>query len=460
MMLHTEMNALLAGFGPTTSLAAEHQLFKRQNSFENEVESIYFSEDLKKQDLDASRSVTASSLAGSTSLLASSLNLDYDDSMAFAVAKPEDVTGQMLAVKMEDTEEDIIEANFDLSQLLEEDQGVQMEEEDCSRATEAEGQQVINEMHEFLGQFQEEAESPSFVSLTGTQPSVVEESALPECLAEELLSMEARHTLNTMDTKFPVLNENDMTQAEELLDMLLADSSPVQQQPAQQQTDILQEAMVSQNLHDSGFIEEDIVVPEETVATTVAPKTYNVSNVTQFQMPDGKKVIIVIQPASTTGSVAQPAVTKPAVMQPAVMQLANNQLLPAAVSHDSDVVEDSDSDWDPDVAATSTGNRKKPGRKPAVRAAVPVTEDGKVTKRSYRAIKDKKQRKMLQNVEAARRYRDKKKQEQADVEEEEKLLMKRNKELKDQLSDIESEFKTMKKLMGELGLIKFVSKRK
>jgi len=46
------------------------------------------------------------------------------------------------------------------------------------------------------------------------------------------------------------------------------------------------------------------------------------------------------------------------------------------------------------------------------------------------------------------------------VEEEEKLLMKRNKELKDQLSDIESEFKTMKKLMGELGLIKFVSKRK
>merc|ERR1712141_159925 len=57
-------------------------------------------------------------------------------------------------------------------------------------------------------------------------------------------------------------------------------------------------------------------------------------------------------------------------------------------------------------------------------------------------------------VEAARRYRDKKKAEQNGVEFEEEALVARNKELKSQVSELEAEMKTMKKLMKELGILK------
>merc|ERR1719367_1085894 len=67
------------------------------------------------------------------------------------------------------------------------------------------------------------------------------------------------------------------------------------------------------------------------------------------------------------------------------------------------------------------------------------------------------ERKKMQNVEAARRYRDKKKAEENKVEEEERLLLKKNSELKETLNGIEGELNTIKKLMTELGLIKLVT---
>lgn len=108
-----------------------------------------------------------------------------------------------------------------------------------------------------------------------------------------------------------------------------------------------------------------------------------------------------------------------------------------------------DSDWSPSVAEEAPGKqtRKTIGARAAKRGPY---------KRSINSIniKDKKERKKLQNVEAARRYRDKKKNEQSTIESEESILEKKNKALQEKVSDIESEIKTLKKLMVELGLIK------
>jgi hypothetical protein len=69
-------------------------------------------------------------------------------------------------------------------------------------------------------------------------------------------------------------------------------------------------------------------------------------------------------------------------------------------------------------------------------------------------VTQRKERKKRQNVEAARRYRDKKKYEQTSVGQDEQMAMAKNQELRRRLSDTEGELKTLKKLMAELGLIK------
>merc|ERR1719376_1585526 len=276
---------------------------------------------------------------------------------------------------------------------------------------------TIAEMQEFLGRFEEEEAPAAGDDLVVAMPIQQAESSsvLPDNLAEELLSMEQRHTLESMETKCPDLTDYNAFQAEMLLDMLLEtvpDHQQMQQQPvAKHQTDILQEAMLSQNLHDSGFMDQEedgqVVVDETATAITLAaaaavpaatiPRTYNVSNVSEFQTADCKKVIIVIQPAAA-------ATASPAVVH-------QQQQLPAVTEDDSSsdvVVEDSDSDWTPEVSASSSNpatssSKRRPGRKPEARASVPVTQDGRVTKRSYRGVKDRKERKKMQNVEAARR---------------------------------------------------------
>jgi len=68
--------------------------------------------------------------------------------------------------------------------------------------------------------------------------------------------------------------------------------------------------------------------------------------------------------------------------------------------------------------------------------------------------KDKKERKKQQNVEAARRYRDKKKSELLNVESVEQTLADKNKGLKSEVADLEVKVRTMKQLMVELGILK------
>jgi len=101
--------------------------------------------------------------------------------------------------------------------------------------------------------------------------------------------------------------------------------------------------------------------------------------------------------------------------------------------------------------------KSKPGRRMQERttSTVSTASSGRISK--SKSVKDRKERKKMQNVEAARRYRDKKKAEESKVEEEERLLLNKNSELKETLNGIEGELNTIKKLMTELGLIKLVT---
>merc|ERR1711902_326126 len=110
-------------------------------------------------------------------------------------------------------------------------------------------------------------------------------------------------------------------------------------------------------------------------------------------------------------------------------------------TEENHVEPDADSEWTPDSPKSAKGRP-------------PVKRNAKQRKRSTPYITDKKERKKHQNVEAARRYRDKKKAEQCNIEDEEHGLMRRNKELKAKVSEMEAEMKTMKKLMTELGILK------
>ena len=390
MMFHqTDMNELL-DFGPTTMAAS----FKRQTSFEDEVETIFFSNS-SKNDQQLDTKMTTSSTAPLTTDL-TSFN-DMYDSIELMAANPEDVTGQTLVAKVDSA---IIEANVDLATFLDEP-----EEMDTNGL---ETSDVIKEMEEFLTSYEEPKKEP-----------VQEATELPHNLAEEILSLEQRQTLESMNTECPMetstFNDEDIDQAEQLLDMLLAGTAS--EQPAEDEekpADLLEQAVMSENLHDSGF-------GEENEATT-----YDVANVSQFTTVDGSNVIIVVQPSEPSTS-AECAVSE----------------------EESPAQYDSDSDWAPDTAIV----KKKPGRKLEARAP------GKVTKRSYRNIGDRKERKKRQNVDAARRYRDRKRQEQFSLETEEQKLEVKNKALKEKLTDIENEMKTMKKLMVELGLLKVVKRR-
>merc|ERR1712020_12652 len=70
---------------------------------------------------------------------------------------------------------------------------------------------------------------------------------------------------------------------------------------------------------------------------------------------------------------------------------------------------------------------------------------------------DKKERKKAQNRTAAFRYREKKKSAMDHVEDEMEALEERNGVLREQLTEMETEFKYLKKLMTEAGLGKYAA---
>lgn len=145
---------------------------------------------------------------------------------------------------------------------------------------------------------------------------------------------------------------------------------------------------------------------------------------------------------------------------------ASYQQSEVEVSDDESNISSEDSEWFPDndiaqhePKAHNDRQKKKPGRQLQDRTksltSSARSSNGRVNK--IKIIQDRKERKKMQNVEAARRYRDKKKAEESKVGTEEKKLLKKNSELKETLSGIEGELNTIKKLMTELGLIKLVT---
>jgi len=399
-----EMNSLFRLDHPMGGAAAEDS----KTSFENETESLYLTQlDSQHEIAPAMSSAWNSDLCGS---------LVHQQPRAMMMVRPEDVTGQKPIIpKAEPNDQDeaevmeMIEANFDLSTLMD---TTPMAESTVIEET----QETIDDMAQFLQTYDPRVKKE--------EPVVEEQSAqaLPSCLADELLSLEQRQTLDQMDLPTQ-LSEEDLKDAETLLDTLLgSNTSPGESTPALQRqqhptADILKAAVDSEGLSDSGFQS----MLEEAQSSS---GQYTVANVSHCVTSDGKQVIIVVQrPTEPTSA---------------------RKLLPRPSSDDDD-----DPAWQPEHP-----QKRRPGRKREDRVSLAIAAPHGVSKKSYRNIKDRKERKKIQNVEAARRYRDKKKQEQVEMEAEEAVERARNMKLRGQLKDIQSEVNTMMKLMKELGMLK------
>lgn len=176
----------------------------------------------------------------------------------------------------------------------------------------------------------------------------------------------------------------------------------------------------------------------------------NVSNISEVVTEDGQKVVIII-----TNDLEEPRAIKEEPRSP------TNPTIELRSNND----QDSDSDWSPGSSAVPTPSKRKnkavakntKAKSGRVAKTIPKTNGrkrGPYKLSTYHNIKDKKERKKAQNVEAARRYRDKKKVESDSVFTEEAILAERNKALRSKAAEIENEVKTLKKLMIELGLVK------
>jgi len=441
----------------------------QHTSFENETESLYMTqleglEQLTSQEgKDVMSSIWNADICGSLLLHPRrqaqpaarqpkrqqlQQQLSASGSM-MAMVRPEDVTGQIIKREPEvitsnvmDEDMAIVEANFDLSTLSD---PVPLAES----TTVEETQENIDDMEAFLKSYEA---GPATTAGLVKESLVTVKTELPTCLADEVLSHEQRQTLDRMDTSVP--DDADLAAVEELLDTILSSSNSSQaetttaatEQPIA--TDILQAAVDSEGLSDSGYqtlLTDDL--PLVSSQTAAAPAVvsggsrYSVANVSHCVTPDGQKVIIVVQ---------RPDPVQEPQQQPSPIR----RLLPKPLVEEAEDGDDSDSSWTPELSQKAV--KRKPGRKRVVDEAVPnQLASGKV-KKSYKNIKDRKERKKWQNVEAARRYRLKKKQEEEEMEAEEDAQRARNEKLREQLKDVTSELNTMKKLMKEMGMLRTV----
>jgi len=303
-----------------------------------------------------------------------------------------------------------------------------------------ETQEVIEEIQDFLDQFMDDT---------------IDQNAEVRNLADELLSEGQKATLEAMDvTSCPLanstMNEEDLSAAEDLLDNLIHGNF----------TD--EEIKELEQSNDTGYVSSN------------QPSFTNVSNVSEIITDDGQNIIIVIAPSSSshepTMDLAHTTSTGTnevlASLSVPVSNASYQQSEVEGSDDDESNISSEDSDWLPDneiaqhqPKAHNDRQKKKPGRQLQDRTksltSSARSSNGRVNK--IKTIQDRKERKKMQNVEAARRYRDKKKAEESKVDTEEKKLLKKNSELKETLSGIEGELNTIKKLMTELGLIKLVT---
>jgi len=436
-----EMNDLFGDSSPSPLLVT---VSDDQHSFENETESLYMTQLEGLGQLTSPEGKEVMSSLWNADLCGSLLLHPREQprqpkriGSVMAMVKPEDVTGQ--TVKKEEVfeveevsdpdEMAIVEANFDLSTLAD---ATPLAESTMVEET----QETIEDMAAFLKSYEAAPAPPSDHSTV--------QAAMPCCLADELLSLEQRRTLDQMDTTVP--DDDGLAAVEALCDNLLAANNPETTPEQTAATDILQVAVDSEGLADSGyqtlFTEDLPLVSQE--------GRYTVSNISHCVTPDGQKVIIVVQRPDPEASQAKIVRSSSSPSKKMVLPKPPPE---ATTAEDDD---DSDSSWTP---RSQEQPKRKPGRKRVVSAEAlldQVHSAGKVVKKSYRNIKDRKERKKWQNVEAARRYRLKKKQEEEEMEAEEEVQRARQDQLKEQLKDVQSELNTLKKLMKEMGMLKVV----
>lgn len=213
-----------------------------------------------------------------------------------------------------------------------------------------------------------------------------------------------------------LLDEDDKRVAEQIIDQLFCESINID--------------LNDLDFSDAGNNPQEIQTSTSTEVDIKEESGY-VSSLNELEMEDGTKVIFVIAPDSPEDDSAS-IIEIPSVQSEDESSSVAYQEL------------DSDESWSPAESACSpaAGKKRKPyERKTGVR-------------RTRQPVIDKKERKKIQNVEAARRYRDKKKNEQQLLDEELDELVEKNITLKSQVNEKENELKTLKKLMVELGLIK------
>merc|ERR1719316_161516 len=148
---------------------------------------------------------------------------------------------------------------------------------------------------------------------------------------------------------------------------------------------------------------------------------------------DGENVVIIIAPSSPAECQVVPS---PLVLDP----------LPSPGSS----LGDTDPEWSPSPASISSPPAQTKPRKKYARSKPPKAPTGPYPL-------DKKERKKAQNRTAAFRYREKMKSAMDNVEDEMEALEERNGVLRDQLTEMETEFKYLKKLMTEAGLGHFAA---
>merc|ERR1712243_346394 len=163
----------------------------------------------------------------------------------------------------------------------------------------------------------------------------------------------------------------------------------------------------------------------------------------------GQNVIIIIAPNSPAefDSFLEP-VSPNEFKNPPNSQTATN---------DSDSSYDTDPDWSPSPASDTSFDTKilAPPQQTKLRKKYARSRPPQPPSGPYPT--EKKERKKAQNRTAAFRYREKKKSEQDDVELEMEKLAERNVVLREKLTEMETEFKYLKKLMTEAGLGKYAA---
>jgi len=459
-MFQFEMADLMSGVSP------ELLLLGHEEEIENQVSEILLQDfnDFQKFALNQQQQEQVEEDDGfNKKALIDDVMLTTD--MFYPSARPSDITGQSLAVTMETDKTKVLNSmsipTNHTSMLTEDHVGnTKMPElpihwlepatidiaapSKAVQATETIGveetQEVIEEIQDFLDQFADEG---------------MDQNDEIRSLADELLSEGQKANLEAMDvTACPLANstlsDEDFTAAEDLLD----------------------------NLIHGNFTSEEIKQLEESVDTGYSSSTQpsiNVSNVSEIITEDGQNIIIVIAPSSShhddQNMVMAPTTPNGSnqVLASLNVPVSDTPYQPSELSDDESNTSGEDSDWLPDVdstnvqyeskanAAAATSPKNKPGRRLQERTAstTSVVSNGRINK--IKTIKDRKERKKMQNVEAARRYRDKKKEEESKVDTEEKQLTRKNLALKETLNGIEGELNTIKKLMTELGLIKLVT---